>query len=50
MSITRIEKSARMSQGVRRGDTIYLAGQVANDAVADVGAQTAELQCGGTRL
>ena len=43
MSITRIEKSARMSQGVRRGDMVYLAGQVANDPVADVGAQTADV-------
>lgn len=30
MSITRIERGARMSQAVVHGDTIYLAGQVGN--------------------
>jgi enamine deaminase RidA (YjgF/YER057c/UK114 family) len=40
MSITRHHTNQRMSQIVIHGDTVYLAGQVANDASADVGVQT----------
>ena len=43
MTVTRIEKSKRMSQGVRHGDTIYLAGQVAGNPLPDVKAQTADV-------
>jgi len=34
MSITRFESNHRMSQGVVHGDTVYLAGQVAQNAKA----------------
>jgi len=40
MSIKRIESSSRMSQAVIHGDTVYLAGQVAADANADIKGQT----------
>lgn len=41
MAIRRIEPGARMSQGVVYGDTVYLAGQVANEPVGmGVTAQT----------
>ena len=40
MAIERIDKSARMSQAVVRGDTVYLAGQVADDPKADIKGQT----------
>ena len=41
MAIRRIETGARMSQGVVHGETVYLAGQVANEPVGmGVTAQT----------
>ena len=43
MSITRHHSNQRMSQIVIHGDTIYLAGQVANDAGADITAQTQQV-------
>ena len=43
MTVTRIDKSHRMSQGVRHGDTIYLAGQVADNPVPDAKAQTEDI-------
>jgi enamine deaminase RidA (YjgF/YER057c/UK114 family) len=43
MSITRHQSGARMSQMVIHGDTIYLAGQVANDPKADILKQTQEV-------
>ena len=43
MKITRIEASPRMSQAVVRGDTVYLAGQVAAKPVPSVGKQTRQI-------
>ena len=43
MSITRHHTGQRMSQIVIHGDTIYLAGQVADDAGADVATQTRQV-------
>jgi enamine deaminase RidA (YjgF/YER057c/UK114 family) len=43
MAITRHETSKRMSQCVIHGDTVYLAGQVANNPDGDVVAQTKEV-------
>ena len=43
MSIKRLEVGPRMSQAVVHGDTVYLAGQVANDPSAPVGQQTQEM-------
>ena len=44
MSITRIDSSQRMSQVVIHGETIYLAGQVAQKAPgSDVGEQTSAI-------
>lgn len=43
MSITRHHTNQRMSQIVIHGDTIYLAGQVANDAGADITEQTRQV-------
>ena len=43
MSITRHHTNQRMSQIVIHGDTVYLAGQVANDANADVAVQTQQV-------
>jgi len=43
MSITRHHTNQRMSQIVIHGDTIYLAGQVADDASADVSVQTRQV-------
>ena len=43
MSITRHHTNQRMSQIVIHGDTIYLAGQVAADASADIGEQTRQV-------
>jgi enamine deaminase RidA (YjgF/YER057c/UK114 family) len=43
MSITRINPGPRMSQCVVHGDTIYTAGQVADDRTADVAGQTAQI-------
>ena len=43
MSITRIHTGRRMSQAVIHGDTVYLAGQVADDATADIAVQTGQV-------
>jgi enamine deaminase RidA (YjgF/YER057c/UK114 family) len=43
MSITRLHTNQRMSQAVIHGDTVYLAGQVANDASADITVQTRQV-------
>ena len=43
MSITRIHSGRRMSQVVIHGDTVYLAGQVADDAAADIAVQTRQV-------
>ena len=43
MSIERIKVSSRMSQAVIHGDTVYLAGQVADDTSADVTGQTRQI-------
>jgi enamine deaminase RidA (YjgF/YER057c/UK114 family) len=43
MSITRHHTNQRMSQIVIHGDTVYLAGQVAADASADVTIQTQQV-------
>jgi enamine deaminase RidA (YjgF/YER057c/UK114 family) len=43
MSITRHHTNQRMSQIVIHGDTIYLAGQVAADASADITVQTQQV-------
>jgi enamine deaminase RidA (YjgF/YER057c/UK114 family) len=43
MSITRHHTNQRMSQIVIHGDTIYLAGQVAADASADISVQTQQV-------
>lgn len=43
MSITRHHTNQRMSQIVIHGDTIYLAGQVASDAGADITVQTQQV-------
>ena len=43
MSITRHHTNQRMSQIVIHGDTVYLAGQVAADANADITVQTLQV-------
>ena len=43
MSITRYESGPRMSQAVVHGDTVYLAGVVADDTNADVKGQTQQI-------
>jgi len=43
MTITRYQVGARMSQAVVHGDTVYLAGQVADDTSADVAGQTEQI-------
>ena len=43
MSITRHHTNQRMSQIVVHGDTVYLAGQVADDANADITLQTQQV-------
>jgi len=43
MSITRHHGNQRMSQIVIHGDTVYLAGQVAADAGADITVQTQQV-------
>jgi enamine deaminase RidA (YjgF/YER057c/UK114 family) len=48
MTIERMELSSRMSQAVRHGDTIYLAGQVGEGA--DVTAQTKDMLAQVDRL
>ena len=43
MSISRHHTNARMSQIVEHGDTVYLAGQVADDPNANITEQTAQV-------
>jgi enamine deaminase RidA (YjgF/YER057c/UK114 family) len=43
MSIKRSKVGARMSQCVVHGDTVYLAGQVADDPNTDVASQTKQI-------
>lgn len=43
MAITRYKTGPRMSQAVAHGDTVYTAGQVADDLEADVAGQTAQI-------
>jgi enamine deaminase RidA (YjgF/YER057c/UK114 family) len=43
MTIERIKVGPRMSQVVIHGDTVYLAGQVADDPSADVAGQTRQI-------
>ncbi len=43
MTIKRIQVGARMSQAVVHGDTVYLAGQVADDPVPSVAEQTKQI-------
>lgn len=43
MSINRYHTNQRMSQMVIHGDTVYLAGQVAKDASADIKTQTQQV-------
>ncbi len=43
MSITRHHAGPRMSQAVEHGDTVYLAGQVADDASLDPAGQTQQI-------
>ncbi len=43
MSITRHHTKQRMSQIVIHGDTVYLAGQVADDRDADIAVQTQQV-------
>ena len=51
MSITRLHAGPRMSQAVIHGDTVYLAGQVADRAEGkSVGEQTAEILAAVDRL
>jgi enamine deaminase RidA (YjgF/YER057c/UK114 family) len=43
VTIERIKAGPRMSQAVVHGDTVYLAGQVADDPSADVAGQTRQI-------
>ncbi len=43
MTITRVGTGDRMSQAVVHGDTVYLAGQVADDTSEGVTGQTAQI-------
>ncbi len=43
MTITRFGTGGRMSQAVVHGDTVYLAGQVADDTSVGVAGQTAQI-------
>ncbi len=43
MTINRIESGPRMSKAVVHGNTVYLAGQVADDAGQDMGGQTRQV-------
>jgi enamine deaminase RidA (YjgF/YER057c/UK114 family) len=43
MTIKRIKVGPRMSQAVVHGNTVYLAGQVADDTSADVAGQTRQI-------
>ena len=43
MTITRLQPGKRMSQAVKHGNTVYLAGQVATDYNGSIEKQTAEV-------
>jgi len=43
MTITRIKPGPRMSQTVVHGDTVYTAGQIADDSSQDVAGQTRQV-------
>ena len=43
MSIERFQSNQRMSQAVRSGNTLYLAGQVAPNPVPDIASQTHQI-------
>lgn len=43
MTIERVKVGARMSQAVIHGDTVYLAGQVADEPSAEVAEQTRQI-------
>ncbi len=43
MTIERLQTNQRMSQAVKHGGVVYLAGQVADDEKADVGTQTQQV-------
>ena len=43
MTITRLQPGKRMSQAVKHGNTVYLAGQVATDYSGSIEKQTAEV-------
>ena len=43
MSIERLDKGARMSEAVIHGNTVYLAGQVADDTSLDAEGQMADI-------
>ena len=43
MTITRLQPGKRMSQAVKHGNTVYLAGQVASDPNGTIEKQTAEV-------
>ena len=48
--IERLQTGPRMSQAVIHGDTVYLAGQVADDTSADVTGQTRQILAAIDRL
>ncbi len=48
--IRRIDTGPRMSQAVVHGDTVYLAGQVADDPTVDVTGQTVQILASIDRL
>jgi enamine deaminase RidA (YjgF/YER057c/UK114 family) len=50
LSIKRFETGPRMSQAVVHGNTVYLAGQVADDPRADVRGQTVQVLASIDRL
>lgn len=50
MSIKRFETGPRMSQAVVHGNTVYVAGQVADDPTADVRGQTVQVLASIDRL
>ena len=50
MTITRFEPGKRMSQAVRHGGTVYLAGQVASDYSGSIEKQTTEVLASIDRL
>jgi enamine deaminase RidA (YjgF/YER057c/UK114 family) len=50
MTITRFEPGKRMSQAVRHGNTVYLAGQVATDTNGNIEKQTTEVLAAIDRL